>query len=350
MAGVGSATVAGLAVDLDEGGGDQNGVLEPGEEGAIEPSWTSSAGVTCVSGTLANFTGPAGATYTIVDPTAFYGDIAAGATVDCHHGGADCYHVNIPPPTTRPMMHWDAMLTETLSTGDSHGFTIHVGHTFSDVSTSSEFYPAIEAMVHHSVVEPCGSGIYCPADPLLRQVAAILLARGLAGSDAAIPASGNVSGQGAYSCTSGGSSLFEDVSPMDSFCRHVHYLLGKGALVPCQTSPQHFCPTDSMIRNEYAVWVAQAMLGPGVAIPNSYTDPATGNAYRCQLANPLLHFSDITATDPYCSATHYLWARAVIQGCVHTPPSFQYCPTMPVERDQAAAFIAHAFGLSLYAP
>src|SRR5215470_6600341 len=51
MAGVGSATAAALAVDRDEGGGDQNGVLEPGEQGAIEPSWSSTAGVTCVSGT-----------------------------------------------------------------------------------------------------------------------------------------------------------------------------------------------------------------------------------------------------------------------------------------------------------
>src|SRR5262249_33153309 len=149
--------------------------------------------------------------------------------------------------------------------------------------------------------------------------------------------------------TSGGSSLFADIAPTDSFCRHVHYLLGKSALVPCQASPLHFCPTDSMLRSEYAVWVAEGMLGPGVAIPTDYTDAGTGFSYRCRLANPLLHFTDIAAGDPYCGAVHYLWARAVIQGCVHMPP-FQYCPSLSVERDQAAAFVAHGFNLNLYTP
>jgi hypothetical protein len=349
MAGTGSATAAALAVDLYEAGGDQNGVLEPGEQAAIEPSWLSAAGVTCVSGTIANFTGPAGATYNIDDATAFYGNLAAGTPVDCYHGGADCYHVDIPLPAVRPAMHWDSMLTETLSTGDSHTWTIHVGATFSDVSTSDEFYPGIEAMVHHSVVEPCGSGLFCPADPLSRQVAAILLARAVAGSDAAIPMSGNVTGRGAYSCSSGGTSLFTDVLPTDSFCRHVHYLLGRYMSVPCQASPLQFCPTQSVARSDYAVWVTQGMLGPGVAIPSDYTDSTTGKAYRCQLANPLLHFSDVAATDTFCSAVHYLWARAVLSGCVQTPP-FQYCPTLAVERDQSAAFIARGFNLLLYGP
>src|SRR5262249_54990891 len=62
MAGTGSAIAAELAVDFDESGGDLNGVLDPGEQAAIEPGWSSAAGVTCVSGTIANFTGPAGAT------------------------------------------------------------------------------------------------------------------------------------------------------------------------------------------------------------------------------------------------------------------------------------------------
>ncbi len=104
------------APDISNG----NGILEPGETAVGEPFWKNPGGSPPVlSGTASSLTGPAGAVYTLNDPSADYGSIAAEATNNCGTATNDCYEVTISNPPARPATHWDVLLTETLSDGDA---------------------------------------------------------------------------------------------------------------------------------------------------------------------------------------------------------------------------------------
>jgi hypothetical protein len=59
--------------------------------------------------------------------------------------------------------------------------------TFSDVSTSHQFYDAVEAMSSSGITGGCGVGIYCPNASLTRGQMAAFLARALGISWQTIP-------------------------------------------------------------------------------------------------------------------------------------------------------------------
>src|SRR5438445_5434293 len=117
----GLTTVGMLLVHVHSGTGTSsnvNGVFEPGETIQIEPGWRNITGGSLVlTGTASNFTGPAGATYSIDDGSADYGTVAAGASANCYSATMNCYRLNVSNPATRPALHWDATFGETLSTG-----------------------------------------------------------------------------------------------------------------------------------------------------------------------------------------------------------------------------------------
>ncbi|HPC84666.1 MAG TPA: M28 family peptidase, partial [Thermoanaerobaculaceae bacterium] len=107
-----------VAVDvasLSPGSSDANGVLEPGEAVILQPTWHNDGPVAVsATGTAAAWTGPAGATYSVLDGAADYGSLAPGADGTC---GANPYGVALDVPAVRPAAHWDATFVETLSTG-----------------------------------------------------------------------------------------------------------------------------------------------------------------------------------------------------------------------------------------
>jgi hypothetical protein len=334
---------------VDESSGERangNGVLEPGESVVINPTWHVDSAVECLAGTASGLSGPAGASYDIVSNVAGYGTLAGGSNANCLEATGRCYQISVSSPPTRPSLHWDVSFRETLNTGDTRLWSVHVGASYVDVSTNDEFYTEIEALVHHAIAEPCATGSYCPSNPLNRAQAGILLARALAGSDTNVPASGQIAGMG-YNCTAGGTSLFSDVAVTDAFCRHAHFVVARGILDPCATS--QFCPSSSLLRGDMAIAISRVLLGVGVAVPLSYTDPLSGRAYSCDVRTPNSHFGDLTPGDPGCPPGNYLWARSIIRGCIQTLPPL-YCPSDPTLRDQAAAFVARGFGLKLYTP
>ena len=55
---------------------------------------------------------------------------------------------------------------------------------------------------------------------------------------------------------------------------------------------------------------------------------------------------DVTATSAYCRHAHYLWARAIVDGCA----SQAYCPSAALTRLQMAKLLVNAFALELYQP
>jgi hypothetical protein len=130
-----------------------NGVLEPGELATMASSWNNLAPVVrhLVTGALSAFTGPGGATYSLMDAGSSYGTISPSATIDCLGAGGDCYQLLVTQGAARPATHWDATVTETLSTTEIKLWTLHLGGSFSDVPSSYVLYSQVEALLHAGV-------------------------------------------------------------------------------------------------------------------------------------------------------------------------------------------------------
>ncbi len=327
--------------------GGLNGVLEPGESVMLEPFWrngsTASASVT---GTISNFAGPAGGTYTINDSSAGYGTIAAGATADCRTATGNCYRITVGNPAVRPTLHWDVTLKETLSTGNTKSITVHVGQTFSDMPASDAFYGFVEEMVHNNVTQGYADGTFAPSSTSTGVQSMMFAARGMLAplGDAAIPVSGSV-GASPYNCASGGTSRFADILPTDVGCKQVHFLASQGVNVSFQCSDaQHACPTASTTRALMAVLIAGAARGGDANVPASGTFNQSGSprSYNCA-AGGSSHFPDVSVTSAYCRHVNYLWAIGSIDGYVDGT----FKPSGLVTRAHMAKFIANGFGLAL---
>ena len=343
---------AALRVDTTTGTSDGDGVFEPGETVTVVPSWKNTSGSsTEIAGAATAFTGPSGASYEVVGGLADYGDLDAGATHDCTSSGF-CYQLKIglpfARPNARPATHWDATFEERLLGPASKTWTLHVGDSFTDVPRSEPFYKRIETLLHTGITAGCTATTYCPADPVSRGAMAIFIAKGLAGGGPNVPASGTV-GASPYNCVAGGAgvSLFPDVLPTDSFCKHVHYIAARNVTAGCAGGG--YCPNDTVTRIQMASFIAKALVAPagGPGVPATYgPDPVTGFSYSCDAGSPSIHFTDVPPTDPFCKHVHYLWAKGIITGCGATT----YCPGDPVTRDAMAKFLTTAFHLALYGP
>jgi len=315
-----------------------NGILEPGETVLFEPAWTNaSTGALNRSGTLSSLTGPGGATYSIDDGIAAYGTVNPAATASCADTG-NCYVLGISDPATRPARHWDVTANETLGSGATKAWILHVGRSFADVPTDQWAYPFIESLFHSGITAGCDATNFCPGDNVTRWEMAVFL--GAALTDSAVPATGTVEGMGSYNCTSGGNSLFSDVPPTDPGCAFIHYLAARKITAGCDSS--NFCPGDNVTRWEMAVFLATAMAGP--TVPSSGSVTGLGS-YDCVAGGNSL-FSDVTPTDPGCRFIHFLAAKDVTAGC----GGGAYCPADNLARDQMAVFLTSAFSLRLAAP
>ena len=318
-----------------------NGVLEPGETAVVSPSWKNITGSVAFTGGATAFTGPAGATYSLADAVAGYGTVGAGETAGCLAATADCFQLGVSAPAARPATHWDATFKETLSTGPARTWTVHVGHSFTDVPVSQAFYKRIETLLHTGITAGCTTTTYCPSATVDRGSMAIFIAKVVAGGGPNIPATGKVGGN-AYNCASGGTSLFTDVAPTDIDCKHVHYIASQNVTAGC--SPTTFCPLGTITRIEMAAFIAKAIVAPqgGAGIPGAYTDPVSGLSYDCSGAN--IHFTDVPASNVFCKHVHYLWAKGIVSGISPT----LYGPTQSVTRDAMAKFLALGFNLETY--
>ena len=344
-----------LAIDPSAGAEeDGDAMLEPGEKVAVRPQWQvrntiSTSSQPCpsvVTGTASDWTGPSGADYGVGEATTGY------ASTGTLNGCSTCYALSVSGPAHRPAPHWDASFEETLSgkvltsvKKYQTTWTIHVGASFKDVPRTNPFYKKVETLFHNGVTSGCGPKIFCPDATLDRAQITIFLAKTLAHGEENIPDSGTV-GDAAYACLDGGHSLFVDVAPTDSFCRHVHYLAARNVDDGCAEAK--YCPDDLVSRLEMAAFVAKGLVAPQGkdGVPETYSDATTGLSYSCSAESPNLHFTDTPATGPYCNAAHYLWARGFVSGCA----SSLFCTADAVARAPMAKFLVNAFALKLYGP
>jgi hypothetical protein len=309
-----SVFVAPAALAVDAAG---NGVLEVGESAAVSPTWTNS-GLTAVElpGEITDFSGPAGPTYDLADGAASYGTIDPGASAAC----SDCYAVQITA-ASRPSVHWDASLSETVGSSSlaqatfEKVWTLHVGGSFSDVPASSGFYAFVENVLHNGVTAGCGGGdTYCPADSVTRQQMAVFLLKAKEGAGYAPP-----------DCTT---QVFDDVPCSSPFAPWVNELSVRGITAGC--GPTTYCPTDLTNRQQMAVFLLKTEEGSG------YVPPACTTQV----------FDDVPCGSPFAPWVNELVSRGVTAGCGGS----NYCPASPVARQQMAVFLVKTFGLLLYGP
>jgi hypothetical protein len=302
-----AGAVTPFALNADTSG---NLVFEAGEVATVAPTWFNGTGaLVSMSGAAGNFTGPAGPAYNPLDTAAAY-VIPALSPASCV-SAADCYAFNVVG--TRPATHWDASFLETPTVGSPKTWTLHVGASFTDVSTGSGFYRFIETMLHKGVTGGCAPGLYCPANATTRQemAAFVLLAKeppGFFPPDCAMPP-------------------FNDVPTGSGFCRWIAEVSRRGIVAGCGNG--NYCPGNPVLRQEMAVF-ALTTLNPMFAPPPCTTPP----------------FADVAIGSPVCPAIQELRNRGVVSGCTPTT----YCPGNPVTRQEMALFMSSTFGIRLYGP
>lgn len=189
---------------------------------------------------------------------------------------------------------------------------------------------------------------------------------------------------------------FGDVPTESLFYAFIENVLHNGVTSGCAT-PGFYCPASTTLRQQMAVFLLKASLGPCYVPPpatGGFTDVPVSNPFaswiedlagrgittgcgpglycplqpvtRKQMAVFLLKtrlgsfylpptptgiFVDVPA-DGFRPWIEDLYNRAITGGCAGGPPPapISYCPENPITRGQMAAFLVKTFGLLLYAP
>jgi len=293
-----------------------NLVWEPGETVSVDPYYLNGgAQPVSVTGTATSLTGPPGATYTIDQPAADYGSIAAGAVTSCL-SAPGCYSVSVDDPAVRPAAHWDAQIGEALSNGIYVTRTLHIGGSFADVAPSSQFYAPIETLFHHGVTAGCGGGSYCSDSPITRAQMAVFILKGEHGAD--------------YAPGACGTTIFLDVPcPGGPFVNWVNQLFAEHVTSGC--GPNTYCPNQPVTRGQMSVFLLKGEHG------GAYVAPACSATVFADVACPGAQFVDYV---------NELAVEGITSGC----GGGLYCPASPTSRGQMAAFFLRAFSLELYGP
>jgi hypothetical protein len=313
-----------MAVDASEVTGassNANGVLEAGETVQVAPVWQNTSTIPeSFGGQASNLTGPAGPTYTIDDSNAGYATVSGGTTSDCTVAPGGCYLMTVSG--ARPAQHWDATFSEDLSPAarpaslglPTKTWTLHVGESFPDVSTSQQFYRFIENLFHNGVTGGCGGGNYCPESSVTRAQMAVFLLKGEHGSSYTPPA-----------CSV---TLFADVPcPGGQFVDWVNQLSTEGITGGCGGG--NYCPTNPVRRDQMAVFLLKAQHG------SAYVPPTCIGV-----------FGDVACPSTFADWIEQLAAEQITGGC----GGGNYCPSNPNTRGQMAVFLVKTFGLLLYGP
>jgi hypothetical protein len=299
------------ALEADTAG---NRVFEPGEAVDLRPTWRNVNGLAqTFGGTLANISGPGGPLYSIGDATASYGTVANGVSAQC----IDCYGVSVSAPPTRPVLHWDASVTESI-TPDAQGqqvrWLLHLGDSFVDVPRGSPFYRFIETLLHRGITGGCAGNSYCPSNSTTREQMAVFVLLAKEGGGYLPPP-----------CVP--PNVFDDVPESSPFCRFIEDLSNRGVVSGCGGG--NYCPTAAVTREQMAVFVLRT-LDPALSPP-----PCT---------TPV--FADVPASSPFCRWIEELARRGVVSGC----GGGNYCPAAAVTREQMGVFLGATFSLTLYGP
>ncbi len=112
---------------------------------------------------------------------------------------------------------------------------------FTDVPCTSGFAPWINELVAEGITGGCGTGTYCPADPVKRQQMAVLLLKTFEGLGYTPPA-----------CVT---ATFGDVPCSNPFAAWIYDLVARGITGGCGNG--NYCPTAAATRGQMAVFVTK---------------------------------------------------------------------------------------------
>jgi hypothetical protein len=126
--------------------------------------------------------------------------------------------------------------------GSAHVPPAATGAIFGDVSAGAFGADWIEELSGLGITGGCGSGNYCPNDPVTRRQMAAFLLKTLSGSDHVPPVA---------------ASAFSDVSEADSFEPWIMELYGLGVTGGCATSPLRYCPDNPVTRGQMAAFLVK---------------------------------------------------------------------------------------------
>ena len=209
-----------------------------------------------------------------------YGTVADGASAPC----ADCYAVSVSNPASRPALHWDASVVETIipdAQGQQKQWLLHVGGSFTDVPPRSGFYRFVETLLHHGVTGGCSATDVLPGrrPRASRWRSSCCVAKEGAG----------------YVPPACGRRRCSPTCPRRSpFCRWIEELARRGVVSGCGGG--NYCPSTPVTREQMAVFVLRTL------------DPAI-NPPAC--APPNL-FADVPETSPFCRWIEELARRGVV--------------------------------------
>ncbi len=292
-----------------------NGIFEPGEAVDVAPYYFNNTGsILDLTGVATSFGGPGPPDlYKLNGASADYGSINPGALGSCFFT-ASCYNLQIENTGSRPVQHWDAQMGETVSTGASATWALHVGGSFADVPSSNIFYSNIETVLHRRVTGGCGGENYCPDSPALRKQMAVFLLKASRGAAYMPPAA---------------VGIFADVPASDPFAPWIEDLYNRGITGGCLASPLKYCPDQTVLRCQMAVFLLKTQNGA------VYVPPACKGV-----------FSDVACPSTYADWIEDLAVRQITAGCGNG----NFCPNNPNTRGQMAVFVVKTFALKLYWP
>jgi hypothetical protein len=182
---------------------------------------------------------------------------------------------------------------------------------FLDVPATHPFHSFITKLALNGVTGGCGGGNYCPNNPVLRSQMAIFLLRGEHGESYVPPAE-----QG----------IFADVPPGSFAANFIEQLYNEGITGGCATNPLRYCPGNSVLRSQMAIFLLRAEHGSAYAPP-----AATGI------------FQDVPPGSFGANFIERLYGEGVTGGCSASP--LRYCPNDTTTRGAMAVFLTRTFRL-----
>jgi len=190
---------------------------------------------------------------------------------------------------------------------------IAAGFLFSDVTLEQWAFDEIGACVRAGIVGGYPDGTYRPGLPVTRDQMAVFISRALAGGDSLVP-------------TGPPTATFSDVLTGHWAFRYVEYAVDNG--VVAGYSDGTYRPTETVTRDQMAVFVARAMVGGDEYVP---TGPVSAT------------FPDVPTDHWAYKHVEYIAAEGVTRGY----PDGTYRPEVAVTRDQMAVYVQRAFGLAI---
>lgn len=202
---------------------------------------------------------------------------------------------------TMPLLPAGATSTTVPSDGEDH-------RPFGDVSPDGPRTAMIEALDALGVIRgtECGTGRFCPDEPIERWVMAVWLVRAVDHLDEPGPVPGR----------------FTDVDGEAWWSGYAERLAELGISQGCGKSPPRFCPSGPVTRGEMASFLTRAF-GWKPAEEAGFGDLAG-----------TVHTSNIDSAV----------AAGLVNGCSEDP--LRFCPDEPVTRAEMITFLARAFHLA----